>query len=156
ESLDTGHTLKLALFALGAIGPLGGLICGYGIARTLGRSIARLQVRVQDVHEHVGGEVGTVELQAGRDLDSMHTQLDFILERVRALVERLQSQQRAIFRSEQLAMVGKLASSVAHEIRNPLTAMKWLIEGAARSYPEETLSLDDMRVLQSEIERMEG
>jgi signal transduction histidine kinase len=156
ESLATGHTLRLALFALGAIGPLGGLICGYGIARALNRSIARLQVRVQDVHEHVGGEVGTVELQAGRDLDSLHSQLDFILERVRALVEKLQHQQREIIRSEQLAMVGKLASSLAHEIRNPLTAMKWLIEGAARSYPEEPLSLDDIRVLQSEIERMEG
>jgi two-component system, NtrC family, sensor histidine kinase HydH len=156
ESLESGETIRLALFVLGAVGPLGGLICGYAIHRALGRSIARLQVRVQDVHEHITPEVGVVELRGTRNPDDLHGQLDLVLERVRGLVERLQTQQRQIVRSEQLAMVGRLASSLAHEIRNPLTAMKWLVEAAARSYPDEPLSLDDIRVLQSEIERVEG
>ncbi|MCC6417291.1 MAG: hypothetical protein IT429_03480 [Gemmataceae bacterium] len=156
ESTASADWIQLALFVLGGIGPLGGLICGYSIHRVLGRSIARLRVRVEDVHSHVAPEVSVIDLQVGEGLDSLHTHLNFLVERVRSLVERLQAQQREIIRSEQLAMVGRLASGIAHEIRNPLTTLKWLVEGAARAYPDEPLTSDDLHVMHTEIERVEG
>lgn len=154
ETEVSSRRLQLLLLGLGALGPIGGLVCGYSIARALSRSIARLQVCVQDVHSQLAPEVGVVDLRLGRGLDGLHDQMQAIVERVQALVERLQTQQREITRSEQLAVVGHLASSLAHEIRNPLTAMKWLIDGALQSYPREELRLDDLKVLQGEIARM--
>ncbi|HZT80768.1 MAG TPA: ATP-binding protein, partial [Gemmataceae bacterium] len=134
---------------------VGGLICGYSITRNLSRTIARLRVCVQDVHSQVAPEVDIVDLRLGHGLGGLQEQMQFLVQRVQGLVERLQAQQRDILRAEQLAMVGRLATSVAHEIRNPLTAMKWLVTTAVRGYPHEPLRMEDLRVLQNEIERME-
>ncbi len=155
QSQDWSGKLQFALFFLGMVGPIGGLVSGHAIARTLSHTIAGLQVRVQDVHSRVAPEVSVVDLPTGQGLDGLNSQLDFLVQRVQGLVERLQTQQRQIFHSEQLALAGQLASGVAHEIRNPLTAMKWLVEGSVRAYPDEPLSLEDLRVLLGEIERME-
>ncbi len=155
QSQDWSNKLQFALLFLGMVGPIGGLVSGHTIARFLSHSIARLQVRVQDVHSRVAPEVSVVDLLTGHGLEGLNTHLDFLVQRVQGLVERLQTQQREIVHSEQLALAGQLASGVAHEIRNPLTAMKWLVEGTVRAYPNEPLTLEDLRVLLDEIERME-
>ena len=155
ESEAFSGKLQIFLLLLGAIGPVGGVLCGYGVAWGLSRSIARLQVHVQDVHSQLAPETELVEVKLGRGLDSLHDQLQFVVQRVRGLVEHMQAQQRALARSEQMVLVGQLASSFAHEVRNPLTAMKWLIDDAVQGYPEESLRLEDLRVLQSEIGRLE-
>src|SRR5437773_1518698 len=49
ESDEVGRQAHRALLLLGIGGPLGGVLCGYGIVRGLNRSIARLRVRVHDV-----------------------------------------------------------------------------------------------------------
>ncbi len=156
EGMEASQEVRKALLVLAVVGPLGGVICGFSIDRILRRSIARLQVRVQDVHSHVAPEVSVVDLKVGSGFDSLHGHLDFLVERVRKLVEHLQSQQREIVRSEQLALAGRLASGIAHEIRNPLTSIRWLVDSAVRSYPEESLTLEDLQVIQSEILRAEG
>jgi len=155
QSREWSGKLQFALFFLGMVGPIGGLVIGHTIARILSHSIGRLQVRVQDVHSRVAPEVSVVDLVTGHGLEGLNTHLDFLVQRVQGLVERLQAQQREIVHSEQLALAGQLASGVAHEIRNPLTAMKWLLEGTVRAYPTEPLTLEDLRVLLGEIERME-
>lgn len=155
ESSASSRKLQAILLVFGAIGPIGGILCGYGVAWGLSRSIARLQVHVQDVHSQVAPGIDLVEVRLGRGLDSLHDQLQFIVQRVRGLVENLQTQQRALIRSEQMALVGQLASSFAHEVRNPLTAMKWLIDDAVKGYPDERLRLEDLRVMQGEMERLE-
>jgi two-component system sensor histidine kinase HydH len=91
-----------------------------------------------------------VNLYADRGLDGMHDQMETVVQRVQTLVERM----RALMRSEQLALAGRLACSIAHEIRNPLTAMKWLVDSAVKTYPDEPLRLQDLQVLQNEIDRM--
>jgi two-component system, NtrC family, sensor histidine kinase HydH len=154
ESAESARTTQITLALLGIVGPIGGLLAGYAITRNLSRSIARLQVRVQDVHSQLAPEVGVVDLHTGHALDSMDAQLQTILGRVQGLVERLQEHQKAAIRSKQLAAVGQLASSMAHEIRNPLTAMRWLVDAAIQSYPDEPMRIQDLEVLQTEIERM--
>ena len=55
---------------------------------------------------------------------------------VGTVVDRLQQSQLEVLRAEQMAALGHLAAGLAHELRNPLTAMKMLIqkavEGTAR------------------------
>ncbi len=154
ESRQSSWRIQAVLFVLAVVGPVGGLFSGYFMARSLSRSIARLKVRVQDVHSQVAPEEGVVDLQMGEDLDGLHDGLDIVVQRVQVLVERLQQHQREQARAERLAVAGQMASSVAHEIRNPLTAMKWLVDHALQSYPDEPISLQDLRVLKGEIERM--
>lgn len=57
---------------------------------------------------------------------------------------------------DKLAAVGKLAASVAHEIRNPLTAMKmWLYSLRRATGPHPELQ-DKLRVIAEEIGRLEN
>jgi signal transduction histidine kinase len=70
-------------------------------------------------------------------------------------MERLQRHHWEMLRAEQLAAVGRLAAGVAHEVRNPLTGMKLLVEAALRSRNRKPLSEEDLEVIHGEIARME-
>ena len=69
---------------------------------------------------------------------------------------RLEHSRDRLMAAEKLASVGKLAASVAHEIRNPLTAIKmWLF--AIRETAEGNAELDrKLRIISEEIERLES
>jgi signal transduction histidine kinase len=142
-------TLGLAL-----LGPLGGLIGGFGLARGLSRAVSWLNVWVRDVHSRLDQEAGSIQLTTEGVPETLDDQVQPVVARVQDMVDRLQRQQQQILRAEQLAAVGQLAAGMAHEIRNPLMTIKLLIGVALRGSPE-TLSVDDLRVIHSEIERLE-
>jgi len=66
----------------------------------------------------------------------------------------LDQSKRIIARQEKLASLGVLASGVAHEIRNPLTAIKMRLFSLRRSVPEAAQS-EDATIIGSEISRLE-
>ena len=58
--------------------------------------------------------------------------------------------------AERLAAVGELASGIAHELRNPLTSVKLLIQTATQQLPGRSIGKQDLQVAQREIARMES
>lgn len=155
ESEEVSERARTTMVLLGLVAPVSGLLCGYGITRMLTRSIARLSVRLHDVHAHLDEEVGSLKLKEGADLNDLDKQLHRVVEKVRETAERVQRQQHAILRAEQLAAVGQLAASVAHEVRNPLTGMKLLIGAALHRHDSGALTLKDLEVIYAEIGRLE-
>ena len=155
ESRVNGEHANRALLVLGIAGSLSGIVMGYGVARGLSRSLYRLSVRVQDMAQHLDRDVGTVSVVADGDLHNLDRQLEYIVRRVEEAAARLQQQQRELLRAEQLAAVGQLAASVAHEVRNPLTGIKMLVEAALRSNNSKPLNLEDLQVIYREITRLE-
>jgi signal transduction histidine kinase len=135
------------------VGAFGGLVIGYATARGQSRRAAQLSVRVQAVQSQLDQEVGAVTVE--RPAGSLDEQLDQVVGRVTDVCRRLQEQERDLLRAEQLAAVGQLAAGVAHEVRNPLTGIKFLIESALRPKNPVPLTGQDMRLISQEIVRIE-
>lgn len=143
------------LLVVGLVGPLAGLVGGYTTARSLSRRVARLSVRLQAAQSHLDQEVGAVTLERPDSLADLDQQLGVVVDRVGAVCRRLQEQERELLRAEQLAAVGNLAAGVAHEVRNPLTGIKMMVEAALRPASPSPLTDTDLGLIRDEITRLE-
>jgi signal transduction histidine kinase len=155
ESADVAGQLRVIMLVLGLGGPLGGLLSGYGIARGLSRSIHRLSVQVQDMAHYLEQDVGSVDLIPGGDIAHLDQQIQHVVRRVAEVADRLQQHQREMLRAEQLSAVGQLAAGMAHEIRNPLTSIKMLVEAGLRSHKPRPVTVENLNVIHTEIARLE-
>jgi signal transduction histidine kinase len=68
---------------------------------------------------------------------------------------RLTESQAIIERQEKLASLGVLAAGVAHEIRNPLTAIKFRLFSLKKFLPPDFAHHEDADVISTEINRLE-
>jgi signal transduction histidine kinase len=155
QAEDNSRLVRLAMIGLGLLGPLSGLLAGYGIARGLSRSIYQLSVRVHDMAQRLEQDVGSVDVPADGDLAHLDRQLQHVVGRVEQVAENWQRQQREMLRAEQLSAVGQLAASVAHEVRNPLTAVKLLVDAARRPHKPRPLAEKDLQIIHEELDRLE-
>ncbi len=65
------------------------------------------------------------------------------------------ARQTEALRAQQMATLAQLATGVAHEIRNPLTSIKMLIQVNRAKFSDEGLPTDDLELVEQEIRRME-
>jgi len=148
---------KWIVFGRGAmlvIGPGMGLLMGFRLAGQLRRSITSINVSLQSVAGDLEQEIGRLEITPQGDLPEIQQQLNVIADRIRGVVQELHQARRETIRADRLAAVGELAAGVAHEIRNPLTSVKLLIQTMQHRLPPNT-SRETFDVVLEEINRME-
>ena len=155
ESNNASARARLAILLLGLAGPAGGIVIGYGVARGLSRSIYQLSVRVQNIAQRLDQDVTSVQIAADGDLEILDRQLQHVVAKVEEVAERVQEHQRDMLRAEQLSAVGQLGASVAHEVRNPLTSIKMLVDAALRTKNRKPLTSEDLQVIRGEVVRLE-
>lgn len=120
------------VLAVGAIATVLAMLLGLAIAHKTARPLERLAARVEQRGESPIPRVG-----GGREIDQLVDALNRMAEEIR--------------KAEQFGVMGRMAAAVAHEIKNPLYAMKMnvqmLLETAADREP--------YHLLLREIERLE-
>jgi signal transduction histidine kinase len=112
-------------------------------------------VRVQDITQRLEQDVASVSVAADGDIATLDRQLQHVVGRVEEVAQRVQRHQREMLRAEQLSAVGQLAASVAHEVRNPLTSVKLLVDAARRAPEQNALTPEDLDVIHGEVVRLE-
>jgi signal transduction histidine kinase len=135
--------------------PALGIALGWWSANRLQRSVAQIQVSLHDPQLAVPGDLGTVRVRGGNELASIQKQVELIVGRLRRTGDELQAARQEVLRSERLAAIGGLAAGVAHELRNPLTSVKLLLQHAASRGGDATVPATKINLILDEIERME-
>jgi signal transduction histidine kinase len=152
------HTMKWfawGLAAVGCIGSLAGVVLGFGVARALRHSIYRLSVRLRDAADKLGHDLPTITITESSGIDYLHEQMQSLMREIELMVERLHQREREVLRAEQLAAVGQLAAGVAHELRNPLTAVKMLVATSREDLEARGVEAEDLEIIEQEIQRLE-
>jgi signal transduction histidine kinase len=83
------------------------------------------------------------------------TALQRVAHAAAAVLNRLKQTERDALRAEQLAWAGQMAAAIAHEVRNPLTVIKLLVQAATDPRRTTGFRPRDLRVLEGEILRLE-
>jgi len=155
ESIKTNdNIIRTAMYALGVGGIILGLVLGWLIARIILNPIYKLVLKVRDA---AGSEVVEhIKMSPGKELEELDLHINRLIGRINQAHEDLQKNRELLERSSKLAAIGKIAPALAHEIRNPLTAIKMLIYGMMQ---EPDISQDkrhDLEIITHEINRVEG
>jgi two-component system sensor histidine kinase HydH len=156
ENRQIVDRLRNGLLAVGIGAPLAGLLLGYAMARRLHHSIYQLSVRIRDAAGRLNSELRPVTVEGDSDLPTLNRQMQGIIEEIERVFQRLQQREREVLHAEQLAAVGQVAAGVAHELRNPLTSVKMLVQTGLEGAPPTGLPAEDLAIIEHEIRRMEA
>jgi signal transduction histidine kinase len=136
--------------------PALGIALGWWTAARMQRSVARIQVTLHDPLLATPGDLGTVQVRDNNELASIQQQVELVVNRLRRSSEELQAARQEVLRAERLAAIGGLAAGVAHELRNPLTSVKLLLQHAGSRGGSATVEARKLALILEEIERMEA
>jgi signal transduction histidine kinase len=163
KSAETLHELELArtnslilliLISMGIGGIVAGILLGWLLSRMLFSPINQLVLKVRGssggaVFEHI-------KLPHGTELDELGESIKELIEKFNRTNEDLSRNKELLQYSNKFANLGKIAPTIAHEIRNPLAAIKMLVY-SIREEPETPASVrEDLDIISKEIDRIDN
>jgi signal transduction histidine kinase len=154
ENQRLADRLTFGLLSLGLCGAVGGLLGGWVISSAHRRTMLRTEEQLRQTARQLDEAARSAEDAADRGGRTVSA-LDDVAKSAAAVVGRLRQTEQEALRAEQLAWAGQMAAGVAHEIRNPLMAIKLLVQALADGRRGERFQARDLKVLDEEIVRLE-
>lgn len=118
-------TVNYLVFGMGFTG----IICGLGLSLLLSWQITHpiynLVLRIKGATKE--DVIQKVDIDNLTELEHLDKYVRTLIEKVSEINKDLEQSQMMLLRSEKLAALGKMTAGLAHEIRNPLTAIKMLM-----------------------------
>jgi signal transduction histidine kinase len=147
--------IALAFMAILVVGAVAGVLWSFHTAAEVDSSVSQISISLGTADSQLKEELGNIGLDVSGNLNQLREQVDVVADRIRQVVSDLQKERQKSVVASRLAVAGELAAGVAHEVRNPLTAVKLLLHAAAQNTPNRALSERQFDVIQAEIARME-
>ena len=147
-------TFNRLMYGIGITGILLGLALGLLLARSITHPIYELVLKVKGATHN--GIVEKVNIANETELEHLDKYVRNLIEKINEVNKDLERSQQMLIRSEKLAALGKMAAGLAHEIRNPLTAVKMLIFSLQNEVTGDSQLSNDFAVIVKEIDRIEN
>ncbi len=151
RNVELSHRVGTGLAFLGLCGSAAGLIAGLGVSWSVARSIEALGGSVQSLNESLTD--GNSPVQPTSELRELLQVMSEVQVKTEGMVSELQRSRETAARADQLSAVGQLAAGIAHELRNPLTAIKLLADATAEQ--GESMTPSEVAMIREEAARME-
>ncbi|MEL6341864.1 MAG: ATP-binding protein [Myxococcota bacterium] len=155
------------LRALNAPGPLlvailgytvfsGGLVALFGFVLFRRRLLQPIATLRQGTARIASGDFGhQVQLDAARELQELSADLNQMSASLAQQLSRLETASQAVARTERLAVVGRLAAGIAHEVGNPLAAVSGYAELLEQGLGDPALEADLVGRMREELSRID-
>lgn len=115
-----------------------------------------LRKMAADVRVATGEEQGQATGAGKDEMRQLGHYMQLLMSDVAETRSDLEHSRTQLAHADKLAAVGKLAAGVAHEIRNPLTAMKMWVYSLRRSIAEDDAAQKKLDIVADEIGRLEN
>ncbi len=145
--------LRILIF-LGFGGIAAGLLLGWLIWRMLFSPITRLILQVRVISGEAVFE--QLKLPRGGELDELGERIKDLIGRINKANQDLSKNKELLQYSNKFANLGKIAPTIAHEIRNPLAAIKMLVYSIGEDASLSTELKDDLDIITREIDRIDN
>ncbi|MGD9898519.1 MAG: ATP-binding protein [Calditrichaceae bacterium] len=146
-------TVNTIMYGMGILGILIGVGLGGFLARSITHPIYELVLKVKGATDT--DIVEKVNVSEGTELDHLDNSVRSLINKVYQINTDLVKSRAMLERSERFAALGKISAGLAHEIRNPLTAIKMLVFSMKDEMRNDTTINRDFQVILKEILRME-
>lgn len=133
--LDVGQSYRRFGLSVGGLLLLA-LGSGLWILRALGRWLKRVQELEAGIRQGAGERLPALPRTGERELDRIADALNDLSARLAESRARTEQLGRQLAHSERLASLGRMSAALAHEIGNPLAAMRLRAENAVAGKPE--------------------
>jgi len=154
EIARTNVIIFRTMISLGIGGIVGGLLIGWIISRMLLKPINQIILQVRSASG--GTMLEKLEVSNIDNLDDLGKRVSSLIARINQTQADLEKNQELLKYSNKYAVLGKVAPTLAHEIRNPLASIKMLVYSMREDgqLPEGTSQ--DLDIISKEIDRMEA
>lgn len=128
-----------------------GIMLGLWMARKILRPILILHKGVRSVAE---GELGVeVPIVGEGEIKELALSFNRMSVKLKKLVDDIKTATQHFARTEKLYALGEFSAGVAHEIKNPLTSIKMLMQTVKEK--KQILSSKDIEIIEEEIDRID-
>ncbi|GBE03714.1 MAG TPA: sensor histidine kinase [Nitrospirae bacterium] len=142
---------KQKIYLLAASVIIIGILLGLWMARRVFRPILILNKGVQRLGS---GEVGVEIPVVGQgEIKELALSFNRMSGQLKELIDNMNTAQENLVRTEKLYAIGEFSAGVAHEIRNPLTSIKMLIQ--ALENKQQAMSGKNLGIIYGEIDRID-
>jgi signal transduction histidine kinase len=129
-------------------------VSGIALVALVGILIARsITAPVKDLVK-VTEQISNGDLSAKASVKT-HDEIGALAKSFNQMTEELKASRDKLVQSEKLAAVGQLAAGIAHEIRNPLTSIKMIVQLLQRRLKKDQKGQESILAVLSEINRLE-
>jgi signal transduction histidine kinase len=154
QMLQDNARARRTIYGIAVAGVIIGGLLGVVIARSVVRPLAELVLRVRSAGD-AGEVVERLEVSEGQELESLGQGVESLVQKIRSVSADLAQSERMLIQAEKLAMAGQLATGLAHEIRNPLAAIKTMIFALREDLPPDDPRRVDFDVMSGELDQVD-